>query len=256
MWPALVASVRKLDPRVQLRNPVMFVVEVGAVLTTFAVIYQIVTGDPFGGGNETLLFTITVTVWLWLTVVFANFAEALAEGRGRAQADALRSMRTETVAHLAGRDHAPGVRAASRRRGRRRGRRGHPRRRHGHRGHRLGRRVGHHGRVGPGHPRVRRRPQRGHGRHARALRPHRGRDHPGAGPLLPGSHDRARRGRRAAQDPQRDRAEPPARGADAGLRHRRGHAASRSRTTRTPTSRSRRWSPCSSRSSRRRSARC
>jgi potassium-transporting ATPase ATP-binding subunit len=100
MWPALVASVRKLDPRVQLRNPVMFVVEVGALLTTFAVIYQIATGDPFGGGNETLLFTITVTVWLWLTVVFANFAEALAEGRGRAQADALRSMRTETVARL------------------------------------------------------------------------------------------------------------------------------------------------------------
>jgi potassium-transporting ATPase ATP-binding subunit len=94
MWPALLASVRKLDPRVQFRNPVMFVVEVGAVLTTFAVIYQIITGDPFGGGNETLLFTITVTVWLWLTVVFANFAEALAEGRGRAQADALRAMRT------------------------------------------------------------------------------------------------------------------------------------------------------------------
>jgi potassium-transporting ATPase ATP-binding subunit len=100
MWPAIVASVRKLDPRVQVRNPVMFVVEVGAVLTTFAVIYQIVTGDPFGGGSETLLFTITVTVWLWLTVVFANFAEALAEGRGRAQADALRSMRSETVANL------------------------------------------------------------------------------------------------------------------------------------------------------------
>jgi potassium-transporting ATPase ATP-binding subunit len=100
MWPALLASLRKLDPRVQLRNPVMFVVEVGAVLTTFAVIYQVVTGKPFGGGSETLLFTITVTVWLWLTVVFANFAEALAEGRGRAQADALRAMRTETVARM------------------------------------------------------------------------------------------------------------------------------------------------------------
>ena len=92
----------------------MFVVEVGAVLTTFAVVYQIVTGDPFGGGNETLLFTITVTVWLWLTVVFANFAEALAEGRGRAQADALRSMRTETRRPPAGRDDAPGFRAAPR----------------------------------------------------------------------------------------------------------------------------------------------
>jgi potassium-transporting ATPase ATP-binding subunit len=98
--PALVASLRKLDPRVQLRNPVMFVVEVGAMLTTIAVITQIITGDPLGGGNETLLFTITVTVWLWLTVVFANLAEGLAEGRGRAQADALRAMRTETVARM------------------------------------------------------------------------------------------------------------------------------------------------------------
>jgi potassium-transporting ATPase ATP-binding subunit len=98
--PALLASLRKLDPRVQLRNPVMFVVEVGAVLTTIAVISQIITGNVLGGGSETLLFTITVTVWLWLTVVFANLAEGLAEGRGRAQADALRAMRTETVAHL------------------------------------------------------------------------------------------------------------------------------------------------------------
>jgi potassium-transporting ATPase ATP-binding subunit len=100
LWPALLASVRKLDPRVQLRNPVMFVVEVGAVLTTIAVISQIITGNALGGGNETLLFTITVTIWLWLTVIFANLAEGLAEGRGRAQADALRAMRTETVAHL------------------------------------------------------------------------------------------------------------------------------------------------------------
>jgi potassium-transporting ATPase ATP-binding subunit len=100
LWPALVASVRKLDPRVQLRNPVMFVVEVGAVLTTIAVISQAISGNALGGGNETLLFTITVTIWLWLTVIFANLAEGLAEGRGRAQADALRAMRTETVARL------------------------------------------------------------------------------------------------------------------------------------------------------------
>jgi K+-transporting ATPase ATPase B chain len=100
LLPALRLSLRKLDPRVQLRNPVMFVVEVGAVLTTIAVISQIITGDALGGGDETLLFTITVTVWLWLTVIFANLAEAFAEGRGRAQADALRSMRTETRAHM------------------------------------------------------------------------------------------------------------------------------------------------------------
>jgi potassium-transporting ATPase ATP-binding subunit len=98
--PAIVASLRKLDPRVQVRNPVMFVVEVGALLTTIALVQQIISARPFGGGHETTLFTLTVTVWLWLTVVFANMAESLAEGRGRAQADALRATRTETTARL------------------------------------------------------------------------------------------------------------------------------------------------------------
>ncbi|MEA2251748.1 MAG: potassium-transporting ATPase ATP-binding subunit [Solirubrobacteraceae bacterium] len=98
--PAIVGSLRKLDPRVQVRNPVMFVVEVGAVLTTIAAVSQIVTGRTFGGGHETVLFTVTVSIWLWLTVVFANLAEALAEGRGRAQAAALRAMRTETTATM------------------------------------------------------------------------------------------------------------------------------------------------------------
>jgi potassium-transporting ATPase ATP-binding subunit len=100
LLPALRLAVRKLDPRVQLRNPVMFVVEVGAALTTVAVVYQAITGKAFGGGSETLLFTITVTIWLWLTVIFANVAEAIAEGRGRAQADTLRALRTETTAHM------------------------------------------------------------------------------------------------------------------------------------------------------------
>jgi potassium-transporting ATPase ATP-binding subunit len=100
LLPALRLAVRKLDPRVQLRNPVMLVVEVGAALTTIAVVYQAVTGKAFGGGSETLLFTITVTIWLWLTVIFANVAEAIAEGRGRAQADTLRALRTETTAHM------------------------------------------------------------------------------------------------------------------------------------------------------------
>ncbi|MEA2223927.1 MAG: potassium-transporting ATPase ATP-binding subunit [Solirubrobacteraceae bacterium] len=98
--PAIVQSFRKLDPRVQVHNPVMFVVEVGALLTTIALVYQIVTGRTFGGGDETTVFTLTVTIWLWLTVVFANMAESLAEGRGRAQADALRAMRSETTARL------------------------------------------------------------------------------------------------------------------------------------------------------------
>ena len=84
-------SFRKLDPRIQVRNPVMFVVEIGAVIAT---------GAGILGSSDPRWFTFTVAVWLWLTVVFANLAEALAEGRGKAQADALRAMRSDTVATL------------------------------------------------------------------------------------------------------------------------------------------------------------
>ena len=93
-------SFAKLDPRVQIRNPVMFVVEIGAAITTVAWLIQAFGGGPLGGGTEPWWFTFTVAVWLWLTVVFANFAEALAEGRGKAQAAALRAMRTDTLARL------------------------------------------------------------------------------------------------------------------------------------------------------------
>ncbi|MDH6117734.1 potassium-transporting ATPase subunit KdpB [Kitasatospora sp. GAS204B] len=79
-------AVRKLDPRVMVRHPVMFVVEVGSVLTTISAI------------RHTSVFAWVIAVWLWLTVVFANLAEAVAEGRGKAQADTLRKTRTETVA--------------------------------------------------------------------------------------------------------------------------------------------------------------
>jgi potassium-transporting ATPase ATP-binding subunit len=98
--PALLESVRKLDPRVQVRNPVMFVVEIGAVITTGAWLIQAFGGESLGGGHQPAWFSFTITVWLWLTVVFANLAEALAEGRGRAQADSLRAMRTEATAHM------------------------------------------------------------------------------------------------------------------------------------------------------------
>jgi K+-transporting ATPase ATPase B chain len=97
---ALWASLLKLDPRVQWRNPVMLVVEIGAAITTVGWLIQVFGGEPLGGGDEPAWFTFTVTVWLWLTVVFANLAEALAEGRGKAQAAALRAMRTETIARL------------------------------------------------------------------------------------------------------------------------------------------------------------
>src|SRR5438445_11354341 len=82
----------KLNPRMVAKNPVMFVVEVGAALTTVFVIKDAVTG-----GGE-LLFGIQISLWLWFTVVFANFAEAMAEARGKAQADNLRKTKTDTMA--------------------------------------------------------------------------------------------------------------------------------------------------------------
>jgi potassium-transporting ATPase ATP-binding subunit len=97
---AIGPSFAKLDPRVQLRNPVMFVAEVGAAITGVAWLIQAFGGRPLGGGDEPGWFSFTVAVWLWLTVLLANFAEALAEGRGKAQAAALRAMRTETLARL------------------------------------------------------------------------------------------------------------------------------------------------------------
>jgi K+-transporting ATPase ATPase B chain len=90
--PAIGASFRKLDPRVMLRNPVMFVVEVVAALTTVLFIRDVVTG----AGN--LGFSFQINLWLWFTVLFANFAEAVAEGRGKAQAATLRKTKTETMA--------------------------------------------------------------------------------------------------------------------------------------------------------------
>ena len=97
---AIIDSFAKLDPRHQIRNPVMFVVEIGAVMTTAGWLIQAFGGEPLGGGDEPAWFAFTVAVWLWLTVVFANLAEALAEGRGKAQARALRALRTETIARL------------------------------------------------------------------------------------------------------------------------------------------------------------
>ena len=92
IWDAL----RKLHPRTMAKNPVMFVVEVGSVLTTVRFVLDAVAGRPGLG------FEFQITCWLWLTVLFANFAEAMAEGRGKAQADTLRKARTETVANRIG----------------------------------------------------------------------------------------------------------------------------------------------------------
>src|SRR6201986_3635466 len=78
---ALLDSFIKLDPRVQIRNPVMFVVEIGAVITTVTWLIQVFGGQALGG-HDPGWYTLVISVWLWLTVVFANMAEALAEGRG------------------------------------------------------------------------------------------------------------------------------------------------------------------------------
>ncbi|HKW65135.1 MAG TPA: potassium-transporting ATPase subunit KdpB [Candidatus Acidoferrum sp.] len=90
---AIVDSFRKLKPRTMAKNPVMFVVEVGAVVTTIQLIWNAAHhAGQFG-------FGLQITLWLWFTVLFANFAEAMAEGRGKAQADTLRKARAETQAH-------------------------------------------------------------------------------------------------------------------------------------------------------------
>ena len=201
---AAIDSVRKLDPRIQIKNPVMFIVEVGSLLTTIVFVQEL------AGGAGQPLFTGQVAFWLWFTVLFANFAEAMAEGRGKAQADTLRKARTETVAHklLAG-DRIEVVPAASLRKGdvvMRQGRRVHPRRRRDHRRRGVGGRIGDHRRIGAGHPRIRRRSIRGDRRHARDLGLDQGPRHLRSRPHVPRSDDRAGRRRRAAEDAERDRA--------------------------------------------------
>jgi potassium-transporting ATPase ATP-binding subunit len=87
-------SLRKLNPRTLMKNPVMFVVEIGAVLTSINLFYNIAKHIPG------VSFATQITLWLWFTVLFANFAEAMAEGRGKAQADTLRKARAETMARV------------------------------------------------------------------------------------------------------------------------------------------------------------
>jgi K+-transporting ATPase ATPase B chain len=94
MMPAAVAALAKLDPRVQIRNPVMFVVEIVSILTTIVFLRDLMTGGDGIG------FELQIVLWLWFTLLFANFAEAIAEGRGKAQAEALRKTRTQTQAKL------------------------------------------------------------------------------------------------------------------------------------------------------------
>ncbi len=198
---SVIGAFRKLDPRVQIKNPVMFVVLVGSVIT---LIYSIRTPG---------LFDWSITIWLVLTVLFANFAEAMAEGRGKAQADTLRRMRSETEARLLGADgterRVAAAELAKGRHGGLRGRRHHPLRRRDRRGRGVGGRVGHHRGVGPGDPGVGRGPLGGHRGHPGALRPHRGADHRRARPHLPRSHDQPGGRSQPAEDAQRGRPHHP-----------------------------------------------
>src|SRR5215471_15307622 len=130
---AIRASFAKLNPITLMKNPVMFVVEVGAALTTIFVIRDIVTG-AMGVG-----FGVQIALWLWFTVLFADFAEAMAEARGKAQADTLRKTKTDVMAKRIGPggriEQCPGS-ALLRRSGDLRGRRSDSGRRRSHRWHR------------------------------------------------------------------------------------------------------------------------
>ena len=153
VWPAIGSAFAKLDPRVMMKNPVMFVVEVVAALTTVIFIREWISG------SEHLGFTFQIIVWLWITVLFANFAEAVAEGRGKAQAASLRQTREETKAKLiVDREDEPCCADAGRQAQAGAGRSGRSRRsdplgRRGDRGRRLRQRGGDHRRVGSGHSR-------------------------------------------------------------------------------------------------------
>ena len=220
---AIVDSFRKLNPRLMMKNPVMFVVEVGAAMTTVLAVRDVAQGAAIAG------FTFQITLWLWFTVLFANFAEAMAEGRGKAQADTLRKTKTETTA--------------------RRLLNGANRNRAGHaccaRGDvvlvELGETIPgdgdviegiasvdesrHHRRKRARDPRIRRRPQRRHRRHQGALRLDQSQDHLQPRRNFSGPHDRAGGRRRAAEDAQRNRAQHRDRRPDPHLPAGGGHAA-------------------------------
>ncbi len=155
--PAIGGAFRKLNPRHMISSPVMFVVEIVASLTTVLFMRDLVTGAGDLG------FAFQINVWLWFTVLFANFAEAVAEGRGKAQAASLRRTKTEANAKLLEKGatqlayRAGHGAQAGRHRARRSGR-SDPQRRRRDRRRGLRQRSGDHGQIRAGHPRIRRRP--------------------------------------------------------------------------------------------------
>jgi K+-transporting ATPase ATPase B chain len=89
---ALKGSIKRLNPIVLLRNPVMLIVEIGAIVTTLITLFNLIYGGNF-------IFNIQISIWLWFTVIFSNFAESLAEARGKARAQTLKNTRTEAFAN-------------------------------------------------------------------------------------------------------------------------------------------------------------
>ena len=221
--PAVGAAFVKLDPRTLMKNPIMFVLEIVTLLTTVILIRDLVRG------GEHIFFEFQIILWLWFTVLFANFAEAVAEGRGKAQADALRRTRTETSAKLlTGTDRRnykmvpapelkvgdvvlvePGDTIPS----------------DGEviEGIASVNEAAITGGIRAGHSRIRRRPLSGDRRHAGALRLDQGAHYRGARLDLPRPHDQAGGGRRAPEDPQRDRAQHSSGRAHHHFRIRDGH---------------------------------
>ena len=216
---ALIDSMRKFDPRIQARNPVMFVVEVTALAVTIILVENSSRSQPLVG------FELQIALWLWFTVGFANFAEAMAEGRGKAQADNLRKTRTQTQARQIKQGQEIMVPATSLRRD-------------DVVMVKAGEVIPGDGEViegvaavneaaitgesAPCHSRERWRSQRGHRRHHRHLGLDQGAHHGESGRDISRSHDLAGRGRAAPEDAQRNRPEHSARRADhhlhAGLR--------------------------------------
>ena len=208
---ALLDSVRKLDPRAMVKNPVMFVVEIGSVLTTLVLAARR-RGATAGHGARVVHRERDA-----LAVVHGPLRELRrgpgrgpGQGPGGGAARAAAGDRGPQARRRAG-GARPGLDPAQGRRGRRRGGRDDPRRRRGDRGHRVRGRVGRHRRVRSRHPRERRRPLGGHRGHAGALRPHRGPDRDEPGRVLPRPDDRPRGGGEAAEDAERDRPHRPPR---------------------------------------------
>ncbi len=206
-----------------LKNPVMFVVEVGAAFLTFRMLAVMFLPTTVSG------FELQITLWLWFTVLFANFAEAMAEGRGKAQADTLRKSRTETTATLIEADGSHRSIAApapeKRRRCLCRCRRIYSRRRRGGGGCGIGRRIGYNGRIGSGHSRIGRRPFGCDRRHQGAFGLDQGPHHVESGRNFHRQNDRARRRGFAAENPERDCVEYFACGLDHRVPARRRYAA-------------------------------